>query len=124
MNRDKNEKWFISRNDYPNNFWPPFLPGPWLIPSKLIGDLYETAITKSLPALPFDDVFITGIVAGKLNVKLQQLNGLIYNPKTDSIDYCSFNDVIIFWQGFTDKTLILSWNNIIKTRNKQCRFFT
>lgn len=117
-NRNQNEKWFINKSDYQNDIWPPFIPGPWLIPNKLIGDLYETAITKSLPALPFDDAFITMIVAGKLNVQLQELDVLIFEPKIDSIDYCSLNDVIIFWQGFTDKTLIFLWNNIIKTSNK------
>lgn len=121
--RNQKSKFFISKNDYQNKFYPNYIGGPWLIPGQLIGQLYELAITKSLPALPFEDVFITGIVASKLRppVKRQQLNGLIYWPNIQSIDYCFFNNSTIFWQGFTDETLMFSWIKIIKTKKKHCK---
>jgi hypothetical protein len=84
--------------------------------------LYETAITKSLPALPYEDVFITGVVAQKCGISRKQLPALVYFYQTlfSKLDYCWFKKTIIFWQNLDDFMLIKGWKQILSTRDMNC----
>lgn len=63
-------KWSIDKWYYPQSVYPAFHPGPYLIPGNAILPLYETLLSKPslevIPALPFEDVYITGILSEKL----------------------------------------------------------
>lgn len=122
VDRNQKSKFFISRRDYPANAYPDYTGGPWLMPNNVVRKLYETAITKSLPALPFEDVYITGVVAHKLAIKRQFLPGLVYFNRSlfKKLDFCWFNETIIFWQDLNDKLLVKGWTNIMNSKTDVC----
>ncbi|XP_071114807.1 beta-1,3-galactosyltransferase 1-like [Haliotis cracherodii] len=60
--RDKRSKWFIPRNIYGRNSYPPFTVGvAYSMTTKAARRLYVKAQTMSF--FPMEDVFLTGIVA-------------------------------------------------------------
>jgi hypothetical protein len=106
------DKWSISEIDYPENYYPDFIGGPYLIPGSLILPLYETAVTKALPAIPFEDVYLTGIVANKLQIARKRLSSVIYingECNMNKLDICYHKNVSIFWQGLNDSTIRKVW---------------
>ena len=107
------DKWAISLEDFPQSFYPDYIGGPYLIPGRYIPYLYETAINKCLPALTFEDVYITGIVAEKTGVKRSRLSSLLFTYPGCPVlrlDYCYYKNYSIFWQGFSDYQLRTVWN--------------
>ena len=65
-------KWFISPQYYPYLFYQAYIRGAYLIPGQFTIRLYEAIVSepqsKTLPALPFDDVYISGILAAKASI--------------------------------------------------------
>jgi beta-1,3-galactosyltransferase 1 len=105
-------KWSLNNIDYPEKYYPDYIGGPYLIPGSLILPLYETAITKALPAVPFEDVYLTGIVANKLHIPRKSLSSLIFVQewcKILKLDFCYYKYVSIFWQGLGDSTIQKVW---------------
>jgi len=87
--------------------------GPYIISSDSIYPIY-VEILNSLPALALEDVYITGIIAEKLNVtkihtkyfvKLKWI-GLV--PK--NLNYTLFKSNILFSHDFGYSVLISIWN--------------
>jgi hypothetical protein len=111
--RSKAHKWFISYESYSSSKYPDFMNGPYIISSDSIYPIY-VEILNSLPALALEDVYITGIIAEKLNVtkihtkyfvKLKWI-GLV--PK--NLNYTLFKSNILFSHDFGYSVLISIWN--------------
>jgi hypothetical protein len=91
--------------------------------------LYSTAILKSLPALPFEDAYITGIVASKANVNRESMPGLMYldyrsNCDIERLDLCWYDRYSIFWQGINDSSMTLFYDRITRFDAKSCTKFS
>lgn len=67
--RSNTSKWAISKETYPQVVYPSFIRGVYLIPGQLTIRLYEAIVSEpranTLPALPFEDVYISGILPAK-----------------------------------------------------------
>ena len=78
--RDPLVKWAIDPRYWPYPAYPPYHAGPYLIPVNLTAQLYATLAaeptTDTLPALPIDDVYITGVLAAKANISRTNFPGL------------------------------------------------
>jgi hypothetical protein len=124
-------KWSISEIDYPENYYPDYIAGPYLIPGSLILPLYETAVTKALPAVPFEDVYLTGIVANKLKIPRKRLSSLINingQCNMNELDICYHKKVSIFWQELDDSTIRKVWEKyqnmtICPSSGSRCYYF-
>jgi len=108
-----NDKWGISTRDFSHKYYPDYIGGPYLIPVRYCLSLYETAVTKYLPALPFEDAYVTGIVANHCKINRNKLVSLLYitdgcNPL--ALDFCHYKSVSIFWQNLTDNSIRKLWN--------------
>jgi len=85
----------------------------WLPLSDSIYPIYEE-ILSSLPALAFDDVYITGVIAEKLNISrintnyFVRLDWLKLWPK--DIDSKLFESNILFIHDFSYRNIVLVWN--------------
>ncbi|XP_076308594.1 beta-1,3-galactosyltransferase 1-like [Tachypleus tridentatus] len=67
---EKNNKWFVPKYMYPHSTYPDFVYGPsYLIHGALARSIYETSLEE--PYFLLEDVFITGIIASKLNITLK-----------------------------------------------------
>lgn len=122
VDRKMKSKFFLSKSDFSRNSYPDYTGGPWLMSGTIVPLIYEKAITKSLPALPYEDVYITGVVAQKLGIDRKQLHGLVYFDESlyKKLNYCWFNQSVIFWQNLDDLKLKNGWNKIISTRDLSC----
>ncbi|XP_071805343.1 beta-1,3-galactosyltransferase 2-like isoform X2 [Asterias amurensis] len=65
--RNKNSKWYTSRDMYPKDKYPPYLNGPaYLISSDLAGPIYKESFKVRF--LPWEDAYI-GIIMDRLHVE-------------------------------------------------------
>ncbi len=111
--RSKASKWFISYESYSPSIYPDFMFGSYIMSSDSIYPIY-TEILNSLPALAFEDVYITGIIAEKLNItrintdyffKLEWFGIL---PK--NLNYKLFKSNILFLHEFSYSHMVSVWN--------------
>ncbi|XP_054159949.1 lactosylceramide 1,3-N-acetyl-beta-D-glucosaminyltransferase-like [Oppia nitens] len=112
VKRNPLSKWYLSYEETPNSRFPDFIGGPSLIPGCYCLALYETTITQFMPALPFEDVLITGLVANHLNIKREDLiSELFIGPEYDvnSVDICQYQQMAVIWQRLTDKIIRRFW---------------
>ncbi|XP_033725428.1 beta-1,3-galactosyltransferase brn-like [Pecten maximus] len=73
--RDNTSKWFISHEEYPYDFWPPYLAGGAFLMSRLSGLKFQLAIPYVAP-VSIDDSYL-GIVAKKLDIR--PIDSLLYH---------------------------------------------
>lgn len=92
VNRNpRNTKWFMSKKEYFFEYYPSFLSGPaYLLPVTLSPELYDEALKQ--PHLRLEDVYITGIVATKLNIAREQIRHL--QTLRLRFSYCRIRDFI------------------------------
>lgn len=113
--RSAKSKFYTSFHDYPMKIYPDYVGGPWLLAgSSLPLFLLRMAILHSMPALLWEDLYISGIVAQKLidiNFPLQRhyMYGFEYNVDLDKLDYCLFNRSIILTQAMNESNLESIW---------------
>ena len=67
--RNKDSKWYISEESYPKPNYPDFIVGANIMTSDCVLALYERCLS-SLPALIFEDVYITGILTDNSDISL------------------------------------------------------
>ena len=67
--RDKTSKFYITRQEYPNNTYPDFCAGAAVITSPDVGRaLYRASFSTS--TFRFDDVYVTGMLREQIGAKL------------------------------------------------------
>ena len=88
VQRSQGWKWALSKEEFDSDFHPTFLSG-WAyvttpnVAKKLV------KISKEVPVLWIDDVWVTGILAGRANIQLKSLN-MFYTFYNEHIQCCVF----------------------------------
>jgi hypothetical protein len=118
--RSNTSKWFISYESYSSSIYPDFMIGPYIISNDSIYPIY-IEILNSLPALAFEDVFITGIIAGKCNISRVNTNHIVrldwFNMKSSEINFEIFNSNILIVHNFNYNLIIEIWDKFNLTLN-------
>ena len=100
-------KWYISLDEYPFRFWPPFASaGAFFVPMKAA--LRITAAMPYTQYLRFDDVFI-GIICWKLHIEMRGSRRIVFD---ENFTYrtIQFHEVVAA-HGFGDpQRLQRAWN--------------
>ena len=66
--RDKNDKWYVSWDEYPEEVYPPYCEGyAYILDPNLVPKLVEAALTT--PYYWIDDVYVTGILMKRVGGK-------------------------------------------------------
>ncbi|CAK9813152.1 Beta-1,3-galactosyltransferase 1 [Anthophora plagiata] len=73
--RISNNKWFVTREDFPDNIYPDFLSGWFYITSLKVVQLLVSTSKQFKNFFWIDDVFITGILRQECGLELEGLNG-------------------------------------------------
>ncbi|XP_060082807.1 beta-1,3-galactosyltransferase brn-like [Ylistrum balloti] len=73
--RDNSSKWYISYEEYPYDFWPPYLAGGAFLMSRISALKFQLAIPYVAP-VSIDDSYL-GIVAKKLGIR--PIDSLMYH---------------------------------------------
>ena len=69
--RDKSDKWYVSREEYPGDKYPPWCEGfAYITKPHLVRKLYDLSLRTQYYWI--DDVYVTGILAEKFNVTHRQ----------------------------------------------------
>ncbi|KAI1711467.1 galactosyltransferase domain-containing protein [Ditylenchus destructor] len=67
IQRDKKNRWYVSREDFPEDVYPPYVFGPfYLISSEGVAAMLNH--TPEVKAFSVDDAFYTGVLAEKAGV--------------------------------------------------------
>lgn len=83
-NRDFTNKWFVPRYMYSDEFYPDYVTGgAYVMTIEAAQRLYKSSLTT--PLFLFEDVYLTGIVAEKINLKRQH-HSLFFYPLEDMTD--------------------------------------
>ncbi|XP_067119667.1 beta-1,3-galactosyltransferase 1-like isoform X1 [Centruroides vittatus] len=108
--RLKKSKWYVSEKEYKNNFYPNFTSGPsYLFTTDSAKILFETSL--ELPYLHLEDVFMTGVVADKADIKRVANNEFKNDHR--SLTFQSFNTLISAHE-YSPRTLHRIWKNVIR----------
>lgn len=91
--RNKQNKWYVTNEEYPRNIYPAYLSGWYYIISPKIA----YAIAQEAPfhsQFWIDDIFVTGILSEYLGVKLKQLPSGYWLEYYELLECCT-KDMII-----------------------------
>ena len=81
---------------------------------------------RSLPWLPFEDVFITGVLAQKLSLERKHMREVLYlyllgdTCVASELDLCFYSEYAIFWQNLNDEELRLLNRSFDSFDRKMC----
>ena len=100
---------------YPYRFYPTYQRGAYLIPGKFTTQLYEAVVSEplrqqSLPALPFDDVYITGILAAKSAIPRAHFEGVVLITDKNVNDTRAISDYTVHFNSLCPLKLQKYWN--------------
>uniref|UniRef100_A0A8C9JU25 Hexosyltransferase n=3 Tax=Panthera TaxID=9688 RepID=A0A8C9JU25_PANTA len=107
--REKHNKWFVSKYEYPWDKYPPFCSGTgYVFSSDVAGQVYN--VSESVPFIKLEDVFV-GLCLAKLQIRLEELhseqtffpNGLRFSTcRFKKIVACHFvkpHHMLSYWQA-------------------------
>ncbi|KAL9706284.1 hypothetical protein quinque_009802 [Culex quinquefasciatus] len=92
--RDRSSKWYVSWEEYGLDRYPAFTTGPaYLLTADVVQDLYCEAL--GMPFFKLEDVFVTGMVAERLNVsRIGVKEFLNVRVEPEALDHCRLNRLI------------------------------
>lgn len=113
--RKDGSKWDISSQYYPYPTFPRYTPGPYLIPGSKVGQLYSAIVSHptidTIPSLPFDDVYVTGILAEKLNISRRNWDGIWeLATKEDMENVEEIKRRCVLYQLLEEEDLVRLWS--------------
>lgn len=122
--RLKENKWFVTKSEYPKSFYPPFLSG-WMYFTTPKTAASLVAIAKQTTYFWIDDVYVTGILASKLNIKLENIKFKHMFLEYFELMDCCINDMMnknimceyAVGPNGNDNNLIVKFNNAINACN-------
>ncbi|CAF4868993.1 unnamed protein product [Pieris macdunnoughi] len=85
--RNSNNKWFVTREEYPRQKYPAYLSGWFYIVNPKTAEI----ICSEAPYHPYfwiDDILVTGILTEYLNIKLQQLPSGFWLEYYELVECC------------------------------------
>ncbi|XP_063797591.1 beta-1,3-galactosyltransferase 2-like [Pseudophryne corroboree] len=113
--RDKNSKWYMSPDIYPDNKYPPFCSGTGYVFS---GDLAQKIVNISsiIRWLPLEDVYI-GLCLDKLGVKpVAPPKYTDFNAWRVKYSDCKYNQIVTSHM-WSPEDIILKWNRLQKNKH-------
>ncbi|XP_029720041.1 beta-1,3-galactosyltransferase 5 [Aedes albopictus] len=84
--RLKANKWFVSREEFPREVYPPYLSG-WLYIANQRAARKLVLQSEVVPFFWIDDTYVTGILAGQVGIKLHSLNKW-FSANSEFLDCC------------------------------------
>ncbi|KAG8201463.1 hypothetical protein JTE90_024332 [Oedothorax gibbosus] len=113
--RSAKNKWYTSYNDYPFSIYPDFVFGPsYLLTGDSAKSLYEESLKLNLFRL--EDVYVTGFVAEKAQVKRSNLPAMFNTPR--DLQPCNFRHLLSS-HGHTPPDIRRHWMWLTR-RNFKC----
>jgi len=101
--RHKSSKWFVGLDEYPYDFWPPYVTaGAYVLSREALIDMYFTSYYTKM--FRFDDIWL-GLIARKANVEPFHCPEFHFYPKDKSrVQHYKF---VVASHGFSDPAGLL-----------------
>lgn len=85
--RNKENKWYVTWDEYPKSVYPPYVSGwYYIITPKVASKIVDVAIYH--PCFWIDDVFVTGILTDALGIKLRHVPNVFWLEYYELLDCC------------------------------------
>uniref|UniRef100_UPI0037E9BCA4 beta-1,3-galactosyltransferase 2-like n=1 Tax=Semicossyphus pulcher TaxID=241346 RepID=UPI0037E9BCA4 len=117
-NRDKQNKWYMSVEEYPGDRYPPFCSGTgYVFSGDLATKIYRTSL--SIPHLHLEDVYV-GVCLAKLGLEpTRQSNGILFNIWRVPYSSCKYSHLITS-HGFNPNEILKYWHHLQSTKHNAC----
>ncbi|XP_076001285.1 beta-1,3-galactosyltransferase 2 [Genypterus blacodes] len=117
-NRNKNSKWFMSPELYPNEKYPTFCSGTgYVFSGDLARKIYGASL--SIRRLHLEDVYV-GLCLAKLRIEpTPPPNGFLFNHWRVSYSSCKYSHLITS-HGFHPSELLKYWHHLQSNKRNAC----
>ncbi|KAM9312047.1 beta-1,3-galactosyltransferase 1-like [Gastrophryne carolinensis] len=115
--RNNAYKWYVPKEVYPNDTYPPYCSGPgYLFSSDMAKKIYT--ISQVIRVIPMEDAF-TGICLYELKIPLTKPPTGLFNGHRIEYDRCRFHKLITV-HHYKKAELQKIWNDFWGMKNKGC----
>ncbi|XP_075399032.1 beta-1,3-galactosyltransferase 5-like [Tenrec ecaudatus] len=116
--RDKSSKWFVSKDEYPWDRYPPFCSGTgYVFSSDVASKVYD--VSESVPFIRLEDVFV-GLCLAKLNIKPEKLHSeQTFFPWKLPFSICRFHKIVTC-HFIEPPELLIYWNALESSLGEKC----
>lgn len=117
-NRNKNSKWYMSPELYPEEKYPTFCSGTgYVFSGDMAGKIYQSSL--STPHLHLEDVYV-GICLAKLRIEpTPPPNGFLFNHWRVSYSSCKYSHLITS-HGFSPNEILKYWHHLQGSKRNAC----
>lgn len=124
--RSKQNKWYVTYNEYSKNEYPSYLSGWYYITTPNVAKMITDAAVFH-QTFWIDDILVTGILTEAMNVKLKQLPDDYWLEYYELLE-CCMNEMIkshvkceyVVGPNGNRNNLIYEYNNALRSCNKNC----
>jgi hypothetical protein len=120
--RDTSFKWHLSKEEYPEEYFPQFCMGYFVLySSDVVVELYN--VSQHLPFLWIEDIQVTGIARSKTNITISTNTSLILDrQQTDDILNGSWSEInrdfVVAAEDMNESDIRQLWEIIANEREK------
>nr|XP_060626293.1 beta-1,3-galactosyltransferase 5-like isoform X1 [Anolis sagrei ordinatus] len=116
--RETISKWYVSKEEYPANTYPPFCSGTgYVFSSDVASQVYN--ISENVLFVKLEDVFI-GLCLAELNIKLEELDSKqTFFPERLTFSPCSFKKIVTS-HFVKPHELLIYWNALERSMDEKC----
>lgn len=116
--RNPDIKWYISKEEYPENFYPPFCSGTgYVVSSDVASQVY--IVSKQITVLRLEDVFI-GMCVAKLKIQPEKLHSEpVFFPEKVIFSPCHYKKIVTS-HFITPSQNLIYWNALERHMDEKC----
>ncbi|XP_042313766.1 beta-1,3-galactosyltransferase 5-like [Sceloporus undulatus] len=111
-------KWYVSKEEYPGNTYPPFCSGTgYVFSTDVASRVYN--ISENVTFVKLEDVFI-GLCLAELNIKLEELDSKqTFFPERLTFSPCYFKKIVTS-HFVKPHELLIYWNALERSMDERC----
>ncbi|XP_067835878.1 beta-1,3-galactosyltransferase 5-like [Heptranchias perlo] len=116
--RDQSSKWYVSKQEYPQDMYPPFCSGTgYVLSADLACRVWD--VSSSVPKLKLEDVYI-GLCLAKLKIQPVEIHSLqTFHITKVHFSVCGFRKIVTS-HGVKPFELLLYWKTLADSAQEVC----
>ncbi|XP_060622888.2 beta-1,3-galactosyltransferase 5-like [Anolis sagrei] len=116
--RDAKSKWYVSKEEYPGENYPPFASGTgYVLSTDVAREVY--VVSKNIPFLKLEDVFV-GLCLVEIKIQPEELDSRpTFFASNVPFSPCRYKKIITSHYN-TPAQIILYWDGMEKTMDEAC----
>ncbi|XP_051865191.1 beta-1,3-galactosyltransferase 5-like [Pristis pectinata] len=116
--RQKSSKWYVSKDDYPRDRYPPYCSGTgYVLSSHLACRVWE--VSETVPKIRIEDVYV-GLCLAELKEKPMKIHTRpVFNGYKVPFSICTYRQLVTsHWVGDDDK--LVYWRGLQQSADEKC----